>query len=299
MHHRRSILTGIVFAIFASACFATLDTTVQYLSAFVPILMALWFRYTFQTVVAAAVLLPLHGTAVLRTAHPRFHLVRGLLLLTSTALAFSSLKVMQVSEFTAIIMITPLAITLMASLVLKEHVSLQRWLLVLGGFIGAVVIIRPGRSSFDPVLLLPLGIVVSNAAFQLLTSKMAKTENPMTIQLYTGLVGMVVASLILPFVWVSLPSWHLWLLLLLMGVASSGGHFLLILAYKKTPAATLTPYLYAQIVFAMLGGWLIFRYVPDGWSMLGIGLIALCGVLGAWLTVREARGLSADILAST
>jgi hypothetical protein len=91
MHHshRRSILTGIVFAILASACFATLDTTVQYLSAFVPILMALWFRYTFQTVVAAAVLLPLHGTAVLRTAHPKFHLVRGLLLLTSTFLAFS------------------------------------------------------------------------------------------------------------------------------------------------------------------------------------------------------------------
>jgi drug/metabolite transporter (DMT)-like permease len=245
------------------------------------------------------VLLPLHGTAVLRTAHPRFHLVRGLLLLTSTFLAFSSLKVMQVSEFTAIIMITPLAITLMASLVLKEHVSLQRWLLVLGGFIGAMVIIRPGRSSFDPVLLLPLSIVVCNAAFQLLTSKMAQTENPMTIQLYTGLVGMVVASLILPFVWVSLPSWHLWLLLLLMGVASSGGHFLLILAYKKTSAATLTPYLYAQIVFAIVGGWIIFRYVPDGWSMLGIGLIALCGVLGAWLTVRESRGLSADMLAST
>ncbi|MGA8515681.1 MAG: DMT family transporter [Burkholderiaceae bacterium] len=299
MHHSRSILTGIVFAIFASACFATLDTTVQYLSAFVPILMALWFRYTFQTVVAAAVLLPLHGTSVLRTAHPKFHLVRGLLLLTSTALAFSSLKVMHVSEFTAIIMITPLAITLMASLVLKEHVSLKRWLLVLGGFIGAMVIIRPGRSSFDPVLLLPLSIVVCNAAFQLLTSKMAQTENPMTIQLYTGLVGMVVASCILPFVWVSLPSWHLWLLLLLMGVASSGGHFLLILAYKKTSAATLTPYLYAQIVFAIVGGWIIFRYVPDGWSMLGISLIALCGVLGAWLTVREVRGLSADMLAST
>jgi drug/metabolite transporter (DMT)-like permease len=287
------IFAGIAFAIAASACFATLDTTVQYVSAFVPILMALWFRYTFQAVVTAAVLLPLHGSSVLRTAHPKFHIARGLLLLCSTALAFSSLKYMHVSEFTAIIMITPLAITLMAALVLKEHVSKLRWALVLGGFIGTLIIIRPNRHGFDAVLLLPLGVVISNAAFQLLTSKMARTENPMTIQLYTGLVGMVIASFALPFVWVTLHSWHLWLLLLLMGAASSLGHFFLILSYKRAPAATITPYLYAQIAFAILGGWLIFSYVPDGWSIVGITLIGVCGAAAAWMTLLEQRDAAA------
>lgn len=285
----RHVFAGIAFVIAASVCFATLDTTVQYVSAFVPILMALWFRYTFQAVVAAAVLLPLHGTSVLRTQHPKFHIARGLLLLCSTGLAFTSLKHMHVSEFTAVVMITPLAITLSAALVLKEHVSVLRWVLVLGGFVGAMVIIRPNRHGFDTVLLLPLGVVVCNAAFQLLTSKMARTENPMTIQLYTGMVGMVIATLVLPFVWVSLSAPHIWLLLLLMGAASSLGHFLLIMAYKKAPAATLTPYLYAQIAFAIVGGWLVFNYIPDAWSMAGIALIAVCGGLGAWLTVREQR----------
>lgn len=289
----RHVFAGIAFVIAASACFATLDTTVQYVSAFVPILMALWFRYTFQAVVAAAVLLPLHGTMVLRTQHPKFHIARGLLLLCSTGLAFTSLKHMQVSEFTAVVMITPLAITLMAAVVLKEHVSALRWALVVGGFIGAMVIIRPNRHGFDTVLMLPLGVVVCNAAFQLLTSKMARTENPMTIQLYTGLVGMVIASVVLPFVWAKLSAAHIWLLLLLMGVASSLGHFLLILAYKKAPAATLTPYLYAQIAFAMLGGYVVFGYMPDSWSLVGIALIALCGGLGAWLTVREQRDTTA------
>lgn len=273
----------------AAVCFSTLDTTSQYVSQFVPILMALWVRYMFQTVVSAAVMLPQHGVAVLRTAHPKFHVARGLLLLVCTGFAFASLKFMPVSEFTAIIMITPLVITLLAAVVLKEHVSRLRWALVVGGFVGTLIIIRPNRHGFDAVLLLPLCVVMCGAGFQLLTSKMAHTENPMTMHFYTGLVGALVSTFALPFVWQWLDSWHLWLLLLLIGASSTTGHFLLIMAYKKSPAATLTPYLYTQIAFAMLGGWLVFRYVPDGWSQVGIGLIAICGALGAWLTVVERR----------
>lgn len=292
MSRAPSALAGIALVVAAVACFAALDTTAQFVSASVPLLMALWFRYAFQAIATTAVVLPLRGWSVLRTAHPKFQCLRGVLLLTSSLLAFLSLKYMPVAEFTAIGAIVPLVITLLAATALGEKVSALRWSLVLGGFAGTVIIIRPGGENFDWPLLLPLGLVVSNSWFQVLTSKLARTEDPMTMHLYTGWVGTLLASMALPFVWTSLPSWSLWGWLVLMGGAATVGHFLLILAYKKTPAATLTPYLYAQIAFAMLGGWIVFSHVPDGWSLAGIVMIAICGATGAWLTARESRALS-------
>ena len=283
-------LAGIALVIAAVACFATLDTTTtKYISLGVPVLMALWFRYLFQAVATAAAVLPTRGLAVLRTAHPRFQCLRGVLLLLTSLFAFFSLKYMPVGEFTAIVMITPLVITLLAATQLNERVSPLRWTLVVGGFAGTMIIIRPGSDDFSWTLLLPLGLVASNAWFQVLTSKLARTEDPMTMHLYTGWVGALLSSLALPFVWTTLESWTLWAGLCLMGLMGTVGHFLLILAYQRAPAATLTPYLYAQIGFAMLGGWLVFAHVPDRWSLAGIALVAVCGAAGAWLTVRESR----------
>ena len=212
-----------------------------------------------------------------------------MLLLTSSLFAFASLKYMPVGEFTAIVMIAPLAITLLAATVLKEKVSPLRWLLVVGGFAGTLVIIRPGGEAFNWASLLPLGLVGSNAWFQVLTSRLARTEDPVTMHLYTGWVGTLLATLALPFVWASLPAWWLWAALCFMGFMATIGHFMLILAYQRAPAATLTPYLYSQIAFAMLGGWLVFSHLPDSWSIAGMAMIAVCGAGGAWLTVRESR----------
>jgi len=283
------ILAGIGLVIVAVACFATLDTATKMSTAGVPILMGVWFRYAFQAVATTAVLLPLHGTALLRTRHPRYQLLRGALLLVSSTLAFLSLRYMPLAEFTSIVLIAPLVITLLAATTLKEHVSPLRWTLVAGGFIGTLVILRPGGGSFSWAVLLPLGLVLTNAWFQVLTSKLAQTENPLTMHFYTGWVGTLIASLALPFVWTALPSWEWWALLCLMGFMGTVGHFLLILAYQRAPASTLTPYLYAQIAFAMLGGWLVFSQVPDRFSLIGISMIAVCGAAGAWLTVRERR----------
>ena len=275
----------------AVACFATLDTIVKYISNSIPLLMALWFRYAFQAMATTIAVLPVRGFSVLRTAHPKYQLLRGALLVTSSLLAFFSLRYMPVAEFTAIVMITPLVITLLAATTLGERVSLTRWALVAGGFVGTLIIIRPGHDAFGWTALLPLGLVVSNSWFQVLTSRLAKTEDPVTMQLYSGWVGTLIASIALPFAWTSLASWSLWGWLLLMGAAATVGHFLLILAYQRTAAATLTPYLYAQIGFAMLGGWIAFSHVPDQWSMFGIVMIAICGAAGAWLAVRESRVL--------
>ena len=292
MSRAPSVLAGIALAIAAVACFATLDTSTKLVTASVPIMMALWFRYFFQAVATTAVILPLRGVGALRTAHPKFQCARGVLLLLSSLFAFLSLKYMPVAEFTAIGAMVPLIITLLAATTLGEKVSALRWSLVLGGFVGTITIIRPGGEDFSWTLLLPLAMVASNTGFQVLTSKLARTEDPMTMHLYTGWIGTLLVSAALPFVWISLPSWSLWGWLLLMGVAATVGHFLLILAYMRAPAATLTPYLYAQIAFAMLGGWIAFSHVPDAWSLAGMLLIAICGAVGAWLSARESRALS-------
>lgn len=282
-------LAGIALLVAAVACFAVLDTTTKFVSLSVPVLMALWFRYAFQAIATTVAVLPKRGWALLRTAHPKFQCLRGLLLLNTSLLAFFSLKYMPVGEFTAIVMITPLLITLLASLTLGERVSALRWALVTGGFAGTLVIIRPGGEGFDWTMLLPLGLVVSHAWFQILTSRLARTEDPFTMQFYTGWVGALITSLALPFVWTSLDSWTLWAGLCLMGLMGTVGHFMMILAYARAPVSTLTPFLYAQIGFAMLGGWLAFSHVPDHLSTLGIGMIAVCGAAGAWLAVRESR----------
>lgn len=287
---RSSSLAGIGFAVLASACFATLDTTTKSISAAVSLLVALWFRYTFQAVVTTAIVWRGRGIRMFDTRHPRFQLSRGLLLFVSSLLAFYSLKYMPVGEFTAIVLMVPLVITILATWTLKERVSPMRWALVCGGFAGTMVIIRPDTQHFDWTLLLPLVLVATNSGFQVLTSKLAKEqEDPITTHVLTGWTGTLLSSAILPFIWVTPPDWMAWTQLTLMGVMATLGHFFLILAYGRAPAATLTPYMYAQIGFAVLGGWVVFSHIPDQWTLTGMALVALCGALGAWLTLRESR----------
>jgi drug/metabolite transporter (DMT)-like permease len=282
-------LQGIGLVVLALACFATLDTTTRHISTSISLLVALWFRYAIQAVITTVVVWPGRGRRVLLTRHPKFQLARGLLLFACSILAFFSLKYMPVGEFTAIALLAPLVITVFAAWKLKEKIRPLRWSLLVGGFVGTLVIIRPGTHHFDWTVVLPLTLVITNSAFQLLTSQMAKTEDPITMHFYTGWIGTILASLVLPFVWELPADWTVWLQLLIMGVLASIGHFLLILAYGRAPAATLTPYMYAQIAFGVLGGWVVFDHLPDQWTFMGMGLIALCGALGAWLTVHENR----------
>ena len=282
-------LMGIALLVAAVGCFAVLDTTTKIISLSVPVLMAIWVRYAFQAIATTMAVLPKRGWALPPTAHPKFQCLRGVLLLTTSVFGFFSLKYMPVGEFTAIIMITPLVMTLLASLTLGERVSVLRWFLVIGGFVGTLIIIRPGGDSFSWVTLLPLGLVISHAWFQILTSRLARTEDPVTMHFYTGWVGTLIASLALPFAWTWLDSWTLWGGLALMGLMGTIGHFMMILAYARAPVSTLTPFLYAQIGFAMVGGWLAFSHVPDHLSLIGMGMIAVCGAAGAWLAVRESR----------
>lgn len=281
------VLAGIGFLIAATACFAVLDTTVKVVGAVVSVLLAVWFRYVFQAVAVATVMLPVRGRALLRTGHPRFQALRGVLLLSVSLISFIALQYMPVGEFTAIIMVTPLAVTLLAALFLRERVRPWRWLLVCGGFAGALVVVRPGGQLFGWASLLPLAMVFMYAWFQILTARMARTEDPMTMHFYTGWVGALVASLALPFVWRPIADPLVWAQLCLVGLMGTVGHFLLILAFQRAPASTLSPYLYTQIAFAMACGWVVFDHTPGTLELAGIALIVLCGASASWLTARE------------
>lgn len=277
----------------AVACFAALDTTAKAVSTTVPVLVAVWFRYLFQALVTTAVMLPWRGRRLLVTANPRFQLLRGGLLLTVSMLSFYAVTLMPVGEFTAIVMLTPLAVTLAAALFLGERVSRLRWLLVGGGFAGALFIVRPGGQLSGWLTLLPLLMVALYASFQILTARLARTENPMTLHFYTGWVGALGMSAIVPWVWSDIPDAVSFLQLCLVGLMGTVGHFLLIVAYGRAPASTLSPYLYAQIGFAMFAGWLVFGHTPGLLEWLGVGMIACCGVAAAWLSAMESARESA------
>ncbi|MEX1166646.1 MAG: DMT family transporter, partial [Hydrogenophaga sp.] len=266
-----------------------LDTTVKYIGPLVPLVVAIWFRYLFQAFAVTLVALPQRGRSLWQTQHPRFQLLRGALLLTVSGLSFLGVQFMPVGEFTAFVMTTPLVVTLLAALLLKERVSKARWALVAGGFLGVLLVVQPGQGVVGWASLVPLSMVLIYAWFQILTRKMATTEDPLTMHFYTGWVGAAVTSAVLPLVWQSMPDATTLALLCLIGLMGTVGHYLLILAYARAPASTLTPYLYTQIGFAMLCGWWVFDHVPGALELSGIALITFCGASAGWLTSRESR----------
>ena len=279
--------SGMGYAVIAMACFAVLDTTNKFLNASVPMLMVLWFRYAFQAVATTAVMWPRRGMTMFQTQSFKLQMLRGFLLLICSVLAFASLRRMPVAEFSAIAMLTPLMVTILARCVMKEKVSRLRWLFVIGGLLGALLIVRPGGSMDASSAWLPLVMVMAYACFQTLTSHMTKSENPVTMHIYTGWVGTVIASVMVLGAWTTDLTLFQWLLMCIIGLMGTLGHYLLIVAFSRAPAATVTPVLYSNIAFATFGGWLVFSHMPDHVAVLGMLLIALCGLGAGWLSTRE------------
>lgn len=286
-------LLGILFVIGAASCFATMDTTIRYIGAYFSVSLVLWARYGLHAAIMT-LWIALSRQRSFRSANPMFQIARGALLAFSSAMAFAALRRMPVAEFTAIVMLTPVITTLIARLWLGEAVSRLRWLLVVGGFIGALIVIRPGSGLIGWAALLPLAGAFSNAAFQIMTSRFAPHEDPFTTNFYTGLTGMTIATPLLlasvadPIdVLLAAPGVQVGALVAI-AVLGTTGHLLLILALGKAPASTLMPFQYAQLAVAALAGYLAFGLTPDGWSWLGMAIIGVCGAASAWLNVRAA-----------
>ena len=281
---------GIALIVLAALSFASLDTSTKYATQLIPVLMLLWFRYVFQAITTLALRYPAQKWQLLHTRNLSFQVLRGVLLLITTACSFFGLQYLPVGEFTAMMMLSPLVATAMSAWFLKTHVARLRWWLMSGGLIGVLLVVRPGGQVFGWALVFPVGLVASYAWFQVLTSRLSGEENPYTTHFYTGLVGAVVMSPVMLFVsWkpdLLLTYWH-WFLL--VGFLGTFGHLMLIRAYMRASAPVLTPYLYTQIGFATLGGWLVFSHVPDLLTWIGIAIIAASGIGNTLLSMVESR----------
>lgn len=288
---------GIALIVAMTACFAVLDTTNKYLLGLLPVALVLFTRYAVQAF-AMGVWLGLgahRGGAGFATEHPRFQVVRGLLLLATSAFGMLALRFMPVAEFTAIVMLTPVVVTALSGWLLRERVSPLRWALVIGGMVGALIVIRPGSGLFGWAALLPFASVLCYAFFQVMTRRMTGLDSPYTTHFYTGLVGSLAVLLLALFaggadllaVRDATPAQ--WALLLVAGVLGTAGHLMLIFAFGLAPTATLMPFLYLQLAFAAAVGWLVFRQMPDAWGFTGILVIGACGAASAWLNARESQ----------
>jgi drug/metabolite transporter (DMT)-like permease len=290
-------LLGIALMLTMGMCFATLDTTAKYLGQTMPVIVALFARYALQALIMGvwlAVRWARGGGNLFRSEHPKFQTLRGSLLLATSALLFFGIQFMPVAEFTAVGMLTPVLVTVLAAAFLHEHVSPLRAALVAGGFVGALIVVRPGSGLFGWVAAIPLVMALVYASFQLLTRRLSHLEHPLTTHFYTGLVGAVIVALVGLALhplqgWAALqgapPS--TWALLLLAGLAGTAGHLCLILALGVAPMPVLMPFTYVQIAFASFTGWVAFRHVPDGWAFVGMAVVAACGAASVLLNLRE------------
>lgn len=301
-------MAGIALILAMGLCFATLDTTAKKLGQVLPVLLVLWVRYAFQAL-AMTLWLGLRAARgrgnLFRTAHPRFQALRGALLLVTSALLFFGIQFMPVAEYTAVGMLTPVITTVLAALFLHEQVSRRRLALIAGGFVGALIVIRPGSGLFGWYALIPLAMAFVYAAYQLLTRRMSGLEHPLTTHFYTGAVGTALASLAL---WLApvpvaqplaAAGAATWALIALAGLMGTAGHLLFILAVARAPMAVLMPFTYAQIGFASFTGWLAFGHVPDGIAFVGMAVVAACGAAAVWLNFREASVSAACANANT
>ncbi|HVO08103.1 MAG TPA: DMT family transporter [Burkholderiaceae bacterium] len=286
---------GIGLIVAAVCCFASMDTTVRYVGQRgVPVLLILWMRYALQTLLSALWIVSFR-TGGFRTTQPRFQALRGTLLLLSSAFTFVALQHLPVPELTSINMLGPVLVTALAGWLLREPVSGVRKLLVAGGLVGALVVIRPGGALFGWIVLLPICATLSYAAFQLLTSRMTAHDNAYTTNFYSGLVGTLLATPVVLALAPALPQQLMKLqtpdvaLLVAIGTLGTTGHLLLIRALGIAPASTLMPFLYVQIGAATLIAWIVFGHLPDPWAWLGMAIIAACGAATAWLNVRSAQ----------
>lgn len=283
--------SGIAWVVAMGACFACGDTLTKLSGAVLPIVLLLWVRYLVQAVTMGLWLAP-RGRAAFASAHPRFQVTRGALLLASSAMSFVGLQYMPVAEFTALGMLTPLIVTMLVAFVLKEAVSSLRWALVVGGFVGALIVIRPGAGVFGWAAVFPLLMALAYGSFQVLTSRLASLESPYTTHFYTGLIGaLCVTPLLLWFasdVLAALRGASAAQIVAMLGIGmfATLGHLCLIFAFGIAPMATLMPFIYTQIAWALVASYVVFAHLPDGWAWFGMAVIATCGAASAWLNVR-------------
>lgn len=277
-------LRGIGLMCLALICFSVLDATAKWLTSSLHPLQITWMRYAVSVVVVVAILNPWHAPGVWRTKAPVLQSLRSLMLLGSTAFNFAALQYLQLAETIAIVFATPLLIALIAGPMLGEWAGPRRMAAIVVGFVGVLVITRPGIGGMHPAALFSVAGVCCYALYNLLTRKLAGIDSSQTTMWWSGLAGLALMTPTLPFVWTPPGSPAIWGLLVLVGLAGTLGHWLLILAHKRAPAAVLAPFIYSQLIWMVALGWLLFNDWPDRWTAVGASIVVASGL---YLLYRE------------
>lgn len=277
--HRR---IGIALVTITTVMFAVLDASAKWLVMTLPVMQVVWMRFLTHSLLSIAVFAPSGQGDLWRWRHPRLQLLRGLMLASMTALNFWALQFLQLAETGAMQFSVPILIALLSAWWLGERLDAKRWLAIAVGFAGVLVIIRPGSQGFHPAILLSALNAVLYALFNMMTRYLASNENPATTQMTSALVATLALTPFALWQWQHPATLQEWGVMALAGLCGGIGHYFVAVAHRYASAAVLGPFLYQQIIYMSVLGWLVFDQVPDAAVVLGAVVVVASGLYLLW-----------------
>ena len=270
-------MKAIIFSLLGWMFLPVMDGFAKYLSADLPILQITWARYFFTVVFTLPIMFFFFKRHLVWSDKPILQILRGLILLSANICFFYSISIISLAKALTLAFIAPLIVTAFSPVFLGEKVGFRRWTAVIIGFIGSLVVIRPGILEINVASLAALCTGFLYGFYLIITRKLSASDNPLLTLLLTGLVGAILLSLIIPFYWVK-PSLNQWCLMAGIGVFACIGHLFLILSLKYADASKLAPLGYTEIIPNILIGYYFFSEMPDNWTYLGLSIIVLSGL---------------------
>ena len=282
---------GIAFFSLATLMFASLDGVAKWLVLSLPVVQVVWVRFFLHTVITGGVLVPQLGLCLFKTKHPKWQIMRGLMLATMTGTNFWALQYLQLAQTGSVQFSVPILIALISVIGFGEKLDTGRWIAIFIGFVGVLVIIRPGTEAFHPAILLCVIGAILYASFNILTRRLARDDHPGATQWTSAFVASVVLAPFALWQWQMPHGWLQWSLLILTGCLGGLGHWAIANAHRYASAAVLGPFLYQQIIYMTLLGWLIFNQVPDHFMVVGTMIVVAAGLYLLWREFQQSQTL--------
>ena len=254
-----------------------MDGLAKYLSTDLPVLQIVWSRYFFTVVITLPVMFFFFRKNLKWTEKPKLQLIRGLILFCANILFFYSISIISLAKALTLAFIAPLIVTALSPFLLGEKVGFRRWAAVVTGFVGSLIVIRPGFVELNLASIAALGTGVLYGFYLIITRKLHDADNPLLTLLLTGIVGAILGTMIIPTVWVQ-PTITEWYMMFAIGFFASIGHLFLILSLKYADASKLAPFSYFEIVTNIIIGYFFFNHFPDTWHFLGLFIIISSGI---------------------
>ena len=270
-------MKAIIFNLLAWVMLPVMDGFAKYLSSDMPVLQITWARYFFTVVFTLPVMMLFFRNKLVWTDKPKLQIIRGLVLLAANICFFYAISVISLAKALTLAFVAPLIVTAFSPIFLGERVGVRRWTAVIIGFIGSLVVIRPGFVEINLASLSALCTGIMYGFYLIITRKLSTSDNSLLTLLLTGTVGLIVISLTMPFIWMN-PSPLQWSLMAGIGLFACIGHLFLILSLKYADASKLAPFSYFEIITNIIIGYYFFNDFPDNWTFLGLFIIILSGI---------------------